>query len=100
MILLIPKLIWMPRQKRDADRLAHFFYGMMAIASALILFSATPGWGAEQATFSSPESAVSALISALKDNDDAALLNILGPNSEELIFSGDKIADQNGKARF
>ncbi len=100
MILLTPRVTPMPLPARNAHRLSHFFYDTIAIVTAIIVLSSPPGWAAEQTTFSSPQLAVSALASALKNMNDNELLNILGPASEELIFSGDKIADQNGKARF
>jgi len=53
-----------------------------------------------QQHFTSPQQAVAALVTAVRDHNDAELLVILGPNAENLISSGDKVADQNGRARF
>ena len=54
----------------------------------------------EQRRFDSAQQAVEALVAAVQGNDDAELLAILGPGSEDLISSGDKVADSNGRARF
>ena len=51
-------------------------------------------------SFVSPQQAVASLVAAVQDNNDAELLAIFGPDSEGLISSGDKIADQKGKALF
>jgi hypothetical protein len=50
-------------------------------------------------TFASPDEAGSALITAVKSADQPALLTIFGPDSKELISSGDAVEDKNiGKA--
>ncbi len=53
-----------------------------------------------QKSFASAQQAVSALVAAVKAADDAELLAIFGPGSEDLISSGDQVADRNGRARF
>jgi len=54
----------------------------------------------DQQTFTSPGEAVKALAEATKGNNTKELLAILGPAGKELIFSGDKVADQAGRDRF
>lgn len=50
-------------------------------------------------TFASPDEAGSAMITAVKSTDQPALLAIFGPDSKELISSGDAVQDKNmGKA--
>ena len=44
--------------------------------------------------FSSPDAAGSALLDAAKSGDQNALLSIFGPQSKELIFSGDAVQDK------
>ena len=69
----------------------------------IILLVSTPGLTlaeAEQRRFSSPQQAVSDLVEAIANNDDIELLSILGPTSEDIISSGDRIADRKSKARF
>src|SRR5207248_11787280 len=44
--------------------------------------------------FSSPDAAGNALLNAAKSGDQNALLSIFGPQSKELIFSGDAVQDK------
>jgi hypothetical protein len=53
-----------------------------------------------QKSFTSPEEAAAALATATKDDDLKELSSILGPDGKQLIFSGDEIADRNGRLRF
>ncbi|MFH1028705.1 MAG: DUF2950 domain-containing protein [Pseudomonadota bacterium] len=53
-----------------------------------------------QKSFRSPDEAVQALVTAIRGDDEKALLAILGPGSRELISSGDSVADNNGRDRF
>jgi hypothetical protein len=54
----------------------------------------------KQKMFQSPEKAVEAFVDTLKKDDSASLEAILGPNSEELVSSGDPVADRNRRQRF
>ena len=47
-----------------------------------------------------PEEAVAALVAALEQDDTAALAKVLGPGSEELVVSGDAVADRAERANF
>jgi hypothetical protein len=53
-----------------------------------------------QRGFASTQQAVDALIAAVQDDSDAELFAVLGPDSEPLISSGDRVADQNSRMRF
>jgi hypothetical protein len=53
-----------------------------------------------QGRFDSAEKAVSSLIAALRGDDVAVLKSILGPGAEEIISSGDKVADEYGRQKF
>lgn len=55
---------------------------------------------AKQKTFGTPEAAVVALVQALRDNSEKDLLAILGPGSEALISSGDKVEDREQSTQF
>jgi Protein of unknown function (DUF2950) len=70
------------------------------IAMSFLPVSPARAAGPAEQQFSSPQQAVAALAAAVEKNDVAGLLAILGPGSEELISSGDKVADQKGRARF
>jgi hypothetical protein len=54
----------------------------------------------EQRTFSSPEEGVAALVEALRNDDKSALQAILGPDSADIIDSGDAVADKNAREAF
>jgi hypothetical protein len=53
-----------------------------------------------QETFAAPEPAAQALIHAMRDGGTGDLAKILGPQSEEIISSGDTVADQEARATF
>jgi hypothetical protein len=53
-----------------------------------------------QEDFATAEQAVDALIGAMRRGDQPQLLQVLGPDGEKLIHSGDAIADQRGRERF
>jgi hypothetical protein len=77
---------------------------LTVVASALVVLfliakagdAATPS----QKSFASPEDAVKALVEALKSNDTKALSAIFGPDSKDLVFSGDPVADKSRRQRF
>ena len=48
----------------------------------------------DQRLFESPEAAVTAVIAALKDNDEAALVDIFGEEHKNLVVTGDKENDK------
>lgn len=56
--------------------------------------------GPVQKSFESPEAGVSALVEAIKANDQEALRAILGPRSRKLISSGDEVADAQNREAF
>src|SRR5579863_5634735 len=53
-----------------------------------------------QKTFSSPEDASNALVTATQSNDEKALLDILGREGKQIISSGDETEDANSRANF
>jgi len=53
-----------------------------------------------QETFPTAMDASKALVKAVKGNDQPALLKILGPNSKEIISSGDDAEDRNDREQF
>lgn len=75
----------------------------LVLALALVLsaaaapsFAATP----RQKGFSSPDSAVQALVAAVRAHDENELLLILGPGGRELVSSGDEVADRSDREHF
>jgi hypothetical protein len=53
-----------------------------------------------QKGFPSTEEAVTALVAAVRENNEKELRAILGPGSGELISSGDEVADRRGREKF
>ena len=53
-----------------------------------------------QRTFASPDEAVTALIDAVKANDQSAAFAILGPGTESWVRSGDSVADAAARESF
>jgi hypothetical protein len=54
----------------------------------------------QQRTFASPEEAMTAAVAALRAHDSAQLKDIFGPDAEDILSSGDPVADQNAQAQF
>jgi len=73
---------------------------LMVIVALYTVGFSTDVAAVEQKAFMSPQEAVKALVAAVQDNNDAELIAIFGPDSEDLIFSGDRVADQKGRERF
>src|ERR1700686_2168194 len=55
---------------------------------------------AAQQVFPSPDAAVSALVAADKADDMKALSSVLGPDSDQILSSGDPVADKNAREDF
>jgi hypothetical protein len=58
------------------------------------------GAAARQQSFPSPEAGVQTLIDATKSNDTKAMLQILGPEAQAFINTGDPVSDRAMRARF
>ena len=71
------------------------------LISLLVLAGcAKPPAQSAQRGFESPESAVTALVTALEQRDRATLVAMLGPDSDALLSSGDPVADSTARADF
>lgn len=55
---------------------------------------------AKQKGFSSPEEAVTTLVSALKKNEVKEVIALFGPGGRALVLSGDRVADLRGREWF
>jgi hypothetical protein len=53
-----------------------------------------------QKTFSSPEEASKAVVAALRNNDEKAVFEILGPDATQIVYSGDPTEDAESHATF
>jgi hypothetical protein len=75
------------------------------VAPAILVMLTVLTWtvGAQetsQRTFSSPQEALTTLVQALQAGDRESLPAILGPESEEIISSGDPVSDKADRERF
>ena len=62
--------------------------------------AASNGAALNQLTFASPDEAVKTLVAALRAHDSTQLQLIFGPGSDDLLFSGDPVADQQTQEHF
>jgi hypothetical protein len=53
-----------------------------------------------QKTFDSPEQASKALVDAEQENDEKAMLKVLGPDANQIVRSGDPTQDEQNRATF
>jgi len=53
-----------------------------------------------QKTFASGEDASAALVTAARNNDESAMLDILGPDGNQIVSSGDETEDASSRADF
>lgn len=67
---------------------------------ALIMLPLASADDVKQQVFQSPEAAGSALVAAAKADDTNALSSILGPDADQIISSGDAVADNNAREKF
>ncbi len=75
------------------------FFFLPALSDAAPQAKPAPAPAAQRA-FATPEQAAQALILAAENNDVPALLEILGPDSRDLIQSADPVDDKNRAAAF
>jgi len=72
----------------------------MLAAMVIAASSVVPAATGEQRHFKSEQDAVDALVDATRSNQTELLLQILGPDGGKLIYSGDPVADRNGRTHF
>lgn len=78
---------------------------LFAAVVVMVMFAgamSSPSFAADerQKTYASPGEAVSALVSAVRADNEKEMLLILGPGGKELISSGDEAADRAGRGKF
>jgi hypothetical protein len=91
----------MPRTKlydKSHCNLAKLAAVAILVAGCFVTYSIAQQTG--QKTFSSPEDASSALITALQSNDEKAMLDVLGPAGKQIVSSGDNAEDAENRANF
>ena len=76
---------------------------MMVLVVCLLLVGSVGiaiGAPTRQLSFPSPEAGVQALIDATKNNDTKTILQILGPEAQSFINTGDPVSDRTSRTRF
>ena len=76
---------------------------MMGKKLSIALCAGLLGWSAPalaQDRFDTPEAAAEALVGAAKSGDQSAVLAILGPEGDDIVSSGDEVADRNTRDAF
>lgn len=69
-------------------------------ALAIVAIALSIGASRAQQAFSSPEDAAAGLVAAVKTGMTRAILKVLGRNAEDLVESGDSVADEETRKRF
>ena len=72
-------------------------FAAAVFATALAMVSTT---ATAQQVFSSPEAAVDAVVAAAKSNDEAAIAQVFGPRSADVLGTVDKARDRELRTRF
>ena len=67
-------------------------------AAAFVVASASVAFA--QQDYKTPQDAAAALLAAAKSGDNKAALEVFGREGEEIIYSGDKVEDENARKRF
>jgi hypothetical protein len=92
----------MRRTKLNFDKF-HLANLTKLAAVAILLTAYLPTSMAQQRgqkTYSSPEDASNALVAATQNNDEKAMLDILGPDGKQIVSSGDETEDAQSRANF
>jgi hypothetical protein len=72
---------------------------IVLIALAVSMFQGCAS-AAKQTKFASPDDAVQSLVSAVRVHDKAQVKQILGPDSDKVVSSGDAVADRDSAEKF
>jgi len=75
-------------------------FSKLGLLTGAVLIIAGSSLAQSQERFKTPEAAADALVSAARSGDRKTVLTILGPGSQELVSSGDPVADDNVKQEF
>lgn len=70
------------------------------LAGAAMLILALSSLAQAQQRFRTPEEAAQALVNAARSGDSKSVVSILGPGSQELVSSGDPVADANARQEY
>jgi hypothetical protein len=71
---------------------------LVSLTTAALLWGAVSA--AAQQSFKTPDDAAAALVAAAKAGDMRALVTVLGPDGEDIVSSGDEVADAETRQKF
>jgi Protein of unknown function (DUF2950) len=71
-----------------------------AVVPAIIALSVLTTASHAQESYSSPEQAAAALADAVKSGSNRAILKVLGKDADDIVSSGDEVADTEMRQRF
>ena len=94
--ILRKSMSWSPEMVSNVKHLAKIVLIATAAMSATLCFAQQ----GNEKTFASPGAAVLALYDAAKSNDQQALSVIFGSNSNDILHTGDSVADNNIRTDF
>ncbi len=72
---------------------------LAAVPTMLALVVLAPASHAQE-SYASPEQAAAALADAVKSGSDSAILKVLGEDADDIVASGDEVADADMRQRF
>jgi Protein of unknown function (DUF2950) len=84
----------------SADLLRMRALGKVVSFTTAMLLCAVASVASAQQAFKTPDEAASALVSAAKTGDRKAIVTVLGPDGEEIVSSGDEVADAATREKF
>ena len=74
---------------------------IVAVSVAVVAFVLPiSGQEVKQKAFGSPEEALKTLVETAQAGDTKGVMAILGPEGEDIISSGDEVADKNAQEQF
>src|SRR5206468_1086890 len=73
-----------------------------SLSAAIVILGCILGGctNTKQEHFATADDAVQSLVSAVRSNDEQQLKNILGTNADNLLSSGDEVADRQDREKF
>jgi hypothetical protein len=75
-------------------------FAMVAVILTACLAASSMAQEEGQKTFPSAEDASHALVTAFQNNDEKAMLDVLGQDAKQIVSSGDEVEDKQRRANF
>lgn len=73
---------------------------LFVLATTAVLLCTAASIASAQQAFKTPDEAASALVDAAKAGDPKAIVTVLGPDGEDVVSSGDEVADAATRQKF